>query len=302
MFNRKITILGGVSLAAAVAVSGGAYTAVASAATTTSTYAKVSGITVSQVTSTGFTVEWKNGANYSGTTIRVQAYNADTKADTFDKTVSGTSTSETVTGLSAGTAYGLDMNVNTSKSDAGSGWTTPQTVYTTAAAGTAGAAGPQGPSGVVSTTPTQLVRSSAVPVNTGGSFSSRKTLVGTVTLAAGTYLLNVNTEVTPNETTSGNVFPQLEVYNGAAQSDFSNDLFNLGNDAIEDPTAVEVSQGNLINGFFSGSDEITVPTGGETLDVYAFGYDSDQGEGTYLLNSASIIATQLDARNSGSSS
>ena len=33
--------------------------------------------------------------------------------------------------------------------------------------------------------------------------------------------------------------------------------------------------------------------GGETLDVYAFGYDSDTGEGTYALNSAVITATHL---------
>ena len=35
------------------------------------------------------------------------------------------------------------------------------------------------------------------------------------------------------------------------------------------------------------------PKGGETLDVYAFGYDSDTGEGSFALNSAVITATQL---------
>jgi hypothetical protein len=36
-----------------------------------------------------------------------------------------------------------------------------------------------------------------------------------------------------------------------------------------------------------------VPAGEETLDVYAFGYDSDTGQGSYALNSAVIIATHL---------
>jgi hypothetical protein len=295
-----MTILGGASLAAVVAVGGGAYTAVASAATTTSAYAKVSDVAVSSVSATGFTVSWKDTGSYSGTTIRVQAYNADTKADTFDKTVSGTSTSETVTGLAAGTAYELDIDVNTSSAHTGSGFTAPETFYTTAAAGaagTAGAAGAQGPSGVVSETPTTLVSpSSPMTANTGGSFTSRKTPLGTVTLAAGTYLLNVNAMVTPATTSTGNVFPQLEVYSGAPAADFSNYLFNVGNGAIEDPTSTELTQGNLINGFLSASDVVTVPSGGETLNVYAFGYDSDQGQSSYTVNSATVTATQLQTQ------
>jgi hypothetical protein len=38
-----------------------------------------------------------------------------------------------------------------------------------------------------------------------------------------------------------------------------------------------------------------VPAGGETLDVYAFGYDGDHGAGSYELNSATLTATALNA-------
>ena len=37
-----------------------------------------------------------------------------------------------------------------------------------------------------------------------------------------------------------------------------------------------------------------MPSGGETLYVYAFGYDSDTGAGSYELDYATVTATQLD--------
>jgi hypothetical protein len=153
--------------------------------------------------------------------------------------------------------------------------------------------GPKGPSGIVSTTRKQLVTKTTPAINTGGSFTSRKTLVGTVALAAGTWQVSANFTATPNATTTGNVFPQLFVYDGPVNASFTNDLFNVGAGALENPTPTIVSNGDTINSYFSGSDEITVPAGGETLDVYAFGYDSDTGEGTYALNSAVITATHL---------
>ena len=91
------------------------------------------------------------------------------------------------------------------------------------------------------------------------------------------------------------MFPQLFVYNGPVNSGFTNDLFNVGAGALENPTSTIVSDGDTINSYYSGESEITVPAGGETLDVYAFGYDSDTGEGTYALNSAVITATHLQA-------
>jgi hypothetical protein len=159
--------------------------------------------------------------------------------------------------------------------------------------GVTGPKGAPGPSGVVSTTRKQLVTASTPAINTGGSFTARKTFVGTVTLAAGTWQVSADFTATPDANTVGDVFPQLFVYDGAVNADFTNDLFNVGSGALEDPTPTIVSDGDTVNSYFSASDEITVPAGGETLDVYAFGYDSDTGEGTYAPNSAVITATQL---------
>jgi hypothetical protein len=157
-----------------------------------------------------------------------------------------------------------------------------------------GPKGAPGPSGVVSTTRKQLITTTTAPsIATGGSFSSRKTLVGTVTLAARTWQVSADFTATPNASTSGDVFPQLFVHDGPVNSGFTNDLFNIGAGALENPTATILTDGDTINSYFSGDSESTVPKGGETLDVYAFGYDSDTGEGSYALNSAVITATQL---------
>jgi hypothetical protein len=165
----------------------------------------------------------------------------------------------------------------------------------TGATGAKGATGAQGPSGVVGVTNQQLVTAPAGdPVATGGSFTTLKTLVGTVALkAAGTYEVNVNYTATPNAVTGGEVFPFLAVYDGAQKSDFSNDIFNVGSGALEQETT-QLPAGDSINSNFSGSDVVTVPAGGETLDIYAFGNDSDQGQGSYVLNSATVNAVQLN--------
>jgi hypothetical protein len=165
--------------------------------------------------------------------------------------------------------------------------------------GPQGPAGPRGPRGPVSSngslastwTPTAVTLPATV--NTGGSFTSGKTALGTLTLQPGKYLLNVNFMATPDETTGGNVFPSLYVYNGVQLSDFSNDLFNAGSGALEDPTPLEITGGDLIDSYFSGSGIVTVTGSPETLDIYAFGYDSDQGGGQYTLDAASISAVQV---------
>jgi hypothetical protein len=157
------------------------------------------------------------------------------------------------------------------------------------------AQGQPGPSGVVSTSNVNLVKTPET-VTTGGSFSSLKTQVGTVRLNPGTYLVNVNFMAAPNATTTGDVFPSLFVYSGPAKSDFSNDTFNVGSGALENPNPAEVTDGDVIDSYFSGSAEITVPRGGETLYVYAFGYDSDAGSGTYTLDAATVTATALQVR------
>ena len=159
--------------------------------------------------------------------------------------------------------------------------------------GARGPQGPKGPSGVVSTSDASLVTGAAVNVATGGSFTTNKTLVGTVKLKAGTYLVNVNFVATPNAVTTGQVFPQVFIYNGPQLSNFSNDLFNVGSGALEQATQTEINT-DPINSYFSGSAEIKVPSAGETLDVYAFGYDSDTGAGSYALNALHVTTTALN--------
>jgi hypothetical protein len=129
-------------------------------------------------------------------------------------------------------------------------------------------------------------------VTTGGHFTANAKMIGTVPLTAGTYLLNVNFIATPNAATSGAVFPQGFVYDGPAKSNFSNDMYNFGSGALAPYNAITPT--DQVNSYYSGSSEITVPAGGETLDVYAFGYDSDHGAGSYELNSATLTATALN--------
>jgi uncharacterized membrane protein len=175
--------------------------------------------------------------------------------------------------------------------------------------GAPGQQGPQGPSGVVSTGTTQLVQASdsaysqsdgGDTINSGGHFTSSSYLLPTtVTLTAGTWLVDVNFEATPDAVTTGDVFPFLAVYNGPVNASFTNDLFNVGSGALENPASASQVPNDVINSYYSGSDEITVPAGStDVLDVYAFGYDSDQDAGTYTLNSAVVTATQLQVAGS----
>lgn len=155
----------------------------------------------------------------------------------------------------------------------------------TGARGRTGAPGARGPSGVVGTNTKDLGAVASVP--TGGGFVANATQVGTVPLGAGTYLINLNAKATPLDTSAVQIFPQFFVYNQVANANFTGDLFNVGSGALE-------SGGNInIDSYFSGSAVITVPAGGETLHVYAFGYDSDRGASSYMLDDLSITATQI---------
>jgi hypothetical protein len=201
-----------------------------------------------------------------------------------------TGTPSTIAGCVTGTSRTLE-NVHSPASNlkgCTKGWQVTWNVQ-----GQQGPPGPQGPSGVVSTSSQNLVTNPPVSVATGGSFTANKTQVGTVSLKPGTYLIDVNFMATPNEVTTGQVFPQAFIYNGAQKSDFSNDLFNVGSGGLEQASQSEVNT-DPINSYYSGSDEITVPAGGETLYVYAFGYDSDAGAGTYALNALTVTATALN--------
>jgi Fibronectin type III domain len=250
--------------------------------------AKVSGLAVENgsVTTDGATFTWDRDAGATSYRIVIGNASTPTAVAAYDSGNTLTGTSHTVSTLKAGTAY--EAKISAANSAGSSEWSAFVLFYTTAA---------QGPSGVVSTHTYTLETDpsgDSYSVPTGGSFASRKKLVGTADLAAGTYLINVNFIATPNSTAGGAaVFPQGFVYNGAAKADFSNDLYNIGSGALAPYNATDIT--DQVNSYYSGSGEITVPTGGETLNVYAFGYDGDHGAGSYELNSATLTATALNA-------
>ena len=159
--------------------------------------------------------------------------------------------------------------------------------------GDTGATGPAGPAGQNATLGPVFTDTTLTSVATGGSFSLGKTLLGTLTLQPGTYLVSVNFKATPNAVTTGAVFPQLFVYNGPqADGSFANNLFNVGSGALEQATSAEISVNDVIDSYYSGSGVVTVTTA-ETLDFYAFGYDSDTGAGSYSLDNASVTTIAL---------
>lgn len=124
-------------------------------------------------------------------------------------------------------------------------------------------------------------------VSTGGSAVANSTLLGTVTLAAGTYQVSLSAKATPSMTSAVQVFPAFFVYSQPISASFAGDALNVGAGALE-------SGGNTnIDSYYSGSGTIVVPAGGETLSLYAFGYDSDRGAGTYVLDTASLTAIPL---------
>jgi hypothetical protein len=247
--------------------------------------AKVSGFAVENgsVTTDGTTFTWDKDAGATSYRIVIGNASTPTAAAAYDSGDTLTGTSHTVSTLKAGTAY--EAKISAANSAGSSEWSAFVLFYTTAAQGA------QGPSGVVSTKTYTLPPQSSVP--TGGSFATGKTLVGTVPLAAGTYLINVNFKATPNATAGGAaVFPQGFVYDGVAKPDFSNDLFNIGSGALAPYNATDSN--DQVDSYYSGSSEITVPTGGATLNVYAFGYDGDHGAGSYELDSGTLTATALN--------
>jgi hypothetical protein len=152
-------------------------------------------------------------------------------------------------------------------------------------AGATGAAGPQGPSGVTSDNTVDLGGVSSVP--TGGGFVAGATQVGTLSEPSGTYMICLSAKATPNDTSlasGAQIFPQFFLYNQAANPDFSGDLFNIGSGPLE-PASTDHDS------YYSGC---TLQTFGVAtkLYVYAFGYDSDTGAGSYVLDdlTASVVS------------
>src|SRR5229473_1396966 len=138
------------------------------------------------------------------------------------------------------------------------------------------------------TVPTSVLPVANDPsVATGGSFATGKTLVGTVNLKAGTYMIAVNAKATPDVSSAVEVFPQFFVYNGPAAADFSNDLFNVGSGPL-------ASSNTSIDSYYSGTSVVTLAADA-TINVYAFGYNSDRSAGTYALDDLTLTAVQLQA-------
>ena len=150
--------------------------------------------------------------------------------------------------------------------------------------GTNGTNGTNGINSVTSAVTTDLGGISSVP--TGGSFVANVTLAGTVSLKAGTYEISVNAKATPNNLGTAQVFPQLFVYNQPANGDFTGDLFNIGSGALE-PTATNHDS------YYSGTDLVTLASD-TTLDIYVFGYDSDSGAGSYILDDLTVTTVGLN--------
>lgn len=283
--NRKS--LAALTAAAGIALAAGALGATAASASP-APVTQVAGLHVTATAQASLTVAWNAPADKNAK-VRVQVYDADTLADTYDTAYKGGDiagkATVTATGLSAGTAYML--RADEYDGTANSGWSAPVTVYTaaTGSTGTQGPAGPAGPSGVVSVAAHDL--GAVASVATGGSFATGKTLVGTVALKAGTYLLAVNAKATPLTSSAVEVFPQFFVYDGAALADFSNDLFNVGSGPL-------ASLNTTVDSYYSGTGVITLATDG-SIDLYAFGYDSDRSAGSYALDGLTVTAVQLQA-------
>jgi hypothetical protein len=286
-FSRKALACaaGAGALAAGCALTGiGVGTA--HAATANQKPGKVSDFAVKNgsVTTHGATFDWAKDTRATSYRVVIGNASTPTAGAAYDSGGKLTGTSVTVSTLAPGTAY--EAKISAENSAGGSEWSSWVLFYTTAA---------RGPSGVVSTKTYTLEsdpsgNSHSIP--TGGRFATYAKMIGTAPLSAGTYLINVNFMATPNAATSGAVFPQGFVYDGPAKSDFSNDMYNFGSGALAPyNTSTPTDQ---VNSYYSGSSEIIVPAGGETLDVYAFGYDSDHGAGSYELNSATLTATGLN--------
>ena len=210
-------------------------------------------------------------------------YNASTNALVKHTTQeAGHSTGRTVDFGTGFEGQALDLKVAFVINGHNTGWSAPVLFYVAASGGLPGPAGPQGPSGLTSSTTQQLVGSNEL-IGTGGSFGSNKTLVGHITLPAGTYMVSISAKVA---WAAGNgVFPQFFVYNGAALADFSNDLFNIGSGGLP--------QGNAtIDSYYTGVGQVTFAADTD-VDFYAFGYDTDQGAGKFTLESFTVTANGL---------
>lgn len=156
--------------------------------------------------------------------------------------------------------------------------------------GVPGKDGKNGTSGGVTWNGTthMLDLSGPISVATGGGFVANSTLVGTLTFAsAGYWDIQVNAQATPKASgDTAQIFPQLFVYTEPKNSNFDGDLFNIGSGALE-------PDGTNHNSYLNGSMTVYIAAPATKVYIYAFGYDSDTGAGSYTLNYVNVTNTEF---------
>jgi len=152
----------------------------------------------------------------------------------------------------------------------------------TGAAGPAGPQGPAGPAGAAISTSSNDFPG-PITVNTGGGFVANSTLIDTAqfNLPAGENLVCMNAKATPNSSgDTAQIFPQFFLYTQAKSSSFAGDVLNTGTGALE-------PDGTNHDSYFSGCTLLNL-SDSTTMFVYAFGYDSDTGAGSYKLDDLTV--------------
>jgi hypothetical protein len=202
--------------------------------------------------------------------------------------LAGVARADTSAGPVSRTVYGCDPAIHagftpmSSPSRSCPAGTTSVSIGGTGATGPAGKAGPSGVQAIAShdfVDPT-----AALAVVTGGSFVSLSTQAGsTYDLAAGTYEACLSGKAEQPVAASGSVSAQLFLYDQAKSSNYTGDLLNVSAD----------TQGGTSHDAYLNGCTIVTESSPVTLRLYAFGYDSDQGSGTYNLISATLHLVQL---------
>lgn len=153
--------------------------------------------------------------------------------------------------------------------------------------GPVGPQGPQGPKGDTGAAGETLVSQTAVPgatVATGGPFFANRTDLVQINVPNGKYRVGVDIKVANVGGQTDRIFPLIAIYNGVPLSNFSNDLFNLGEGAL--PSIAAIDQ------YINGSEIVTVTNG--QIDVEGFGYDDPtRGAGSYTVEGGTITITKV---------
>lgn len=133
-------------------------------------------------------------------------------------------------------------------------------------------------------------------VPTGGKFcpdppacSGGSVLAGHLGLPAGTWQVTLSAKVNANASTPPapiSTFPQFFVYTQVKNSTFTGDAFNVG--------AGSLDTGTNHDSYYNGSGIITLSAHTE-LFIYAFGYDSDNGAGSYDMTALTVSAVSVPA-------